>query len=393
MDSKRTSLLAATLSLSLLASTQLALATDRPHAAASEQGTDWPEFMFDRENTGENPLETIVGSGNVDQLVLAWDRDLGSFITLGSSPVLSQGVLYVAAERPGNGLVLALEPQTGTTTWVTAFPFAYSLSAPAVADGTVVVGAGSSNIYALDAVTGELRWTFDTDFGVHSSPTVLNGVVYIGSNDDYLYAISLATGDAIWQRDLGFAPDVLSPAISEGVVFTSTALTYKVFAVDALTGQSRWSRKLNGGVVSSGPVVDQGRVFVATERGHLFSLDASTGDPLWRVKGLGDFVRHPAVADGVVYIGSSRGALIAFDAATGALLWRTRVDGELFSPIVANGVVYAGGRENKLYAFDAITGDLLWTAPAGALVSNPILVDGRLYFGSFDNHLYAYSLP
>jgi outer membrane protein assembly factor BamB len=391
---KRSSLLAATLWLSLLASSQSAApATDHPHADAAEQGTEWPEFRYDVANSGHNPLESFVGSGNVDQLSLAWDRDLESFMTLGSSPALSGGILYVAAESPSNGHVFALDPQSGATSWVTTLPFAFSLSAPAVSDGILVVGAGSSDVYALDAATGDRKWTFDTGFGVFSSPTILNGVVYIGSNDEFLYALDLHNGEVVWQRNMGFASGPTSPAIADGVVYESTVFTHRVFALDAATGQKRWSRKLTGGYVGSGPVVDQGRVFVTTDRGFLYSLDASTGEVLWRIKGLGEDLRYPAVAEGVVYVGSSLNAMIAVDAATGALVWRTRIDGEAFSPIVANGVVYAGGRENKLYAFQAATGELLWTAPAGALVSNPILVDGRLYFGAFDNHLYAYGLP
>jgi glucose dehydrogenase len=367
-----------------------ALSPDEPPVTLE---AEWPEYRFDLGNSGHNHLETLVGPQNVDRLSLAWDQDLGSFMTLGSSPVMSGGVLYVAAESPSNGHVFALDPQSGTTSWVTTLPFAFSLSAPAVSDGILVVGAGSSDVYALDAVTGQRLWTFETDFGVFSSPTILNGVVYVGSNDDNLYALSLVSGELVWKRALGYAVSVESPAIADGVVYESTEFGRRVFALDAATGRKRWSRRLAGGDLGQGPVVAQGRVFITTDSGTVFSLDASTGQTIWQVAGLGEELRHPAVADGVVYVGSSLNAMIAVDAATGALVWRTRVDGEVFSPIVANGVVYAGGRENKLYAFDAGTGDLLWTAPAGALVSNPILVDGRLYFGAFDNHLYAYGLP
>jgi outer membrane protein assembly factor BamB len=393
MDSKRTSLLAATLSLSLLASTQLAPATDRPHAAASEQGTDWPEFMFDRENTGENPLEATVGPENVAQLQLDWSIDFGDFIALGSSPVLSGGVLYTASVATPDGYVRALDPLTGLAQWVKEFDSSVTFTAPAVAEGVLVVGSGDSNIYALDAATGKPRWTFDTGFGVFSSPTILNGVVYVGSNDDNLYALSLATGEVVWTRDLGNAASVESPAVASGVVYASTEFTRRVFALDAASGRKRWSRRLTGGNIAAGPVVDQGRVFVTTEDGFLVSLDASTGGVLWRVADLGEDLRSPAVAEGMIYVGSTKERMFALDAATGDKRWATRVDGTLYSPIVANGVVYSGGESNKLYSFDATSGDLLWTAPAGWKVSNPILVNGRLYFGSFDNHLYAYSLP
>jgi outer membrane protein assembly factor BamB len=364
-------------------------------AGDGRRGTaiDWPEFQFDIANSGHNSVESLVGPQNVDQLQLAWEQDLGSFMTLGSSPVLVQGILYVAAEDTPTGRIFALDPQTGVTIWVTSLPFAISLSAPAVAEGVLVVGSGDGNVYAFDAGTGDGRWTFETGFGVYGIPTILDGVVYVGSNDDYLYALSLHSGDVIWKRDLGSAPGVRSPAVADGVVYASTAFTGRLFAMDAMSGRALWSRRLTNGEISSGPVVAGGEVFVTTVGGILFSVDAATGNVNWRVTGLGDDLRYPAVAEGLVYVGSEKSATFALDAATGARRWRTRVDGEVFTPIVANGVVYIGGAENKLYAFDAAIGDLLWTAPAGALVSNPILVEGRLYFGSFDNHLYAYALP
>ena len=62
-------------------------------------------------------------------------------------------------------------------------------SSPTVLDGVVYVGSEDGNVYAADAATGALRWSYQTGAGVHSSPTVLDGVVYIGSGDSYLYAL------------------------------------------------------------------------------------------------------------------------------------------------------------------------------------------------------------
>jgi outer membrane protein assembly factor BamB len=349
----------------------------RPGRAEESTATEWPDFQFDLGNSGHNPLELLVGADDVANLQLSWDTNMNDFINGGSSPIVALGRLYAAVH---GGQVFAFDPSTGGLLWGTSIEPGFGLTGPAVSEGVLVVGSADSNVYSLDAATGDRQWTFDTGFGVFGSPAILNGVVYIGSNDDNLYALDLHTGDLVWQRNLGFATGPMSPAIADDVVYVSTVFTHKVFALDAATGQKRWSRKLTGGYVGSGPVVYQGRVFVTTDRGFLLSLDASTGEVLWRVKGLGDDLRHPAVAGEVVYVGSSLNGMVAVEAATGALVWRT------------NGVVYAGGRENKLYAFDAAIGDLLWTASAGALVSNPILVNGHLYFGSFDNHLYAYTL-
>src|SRR5262245_7869886 len=120
--------------------------------------TDWAEFRFDQGNTGFNVAESVLGAANVAGLELAWDRDLESFITGGSSPVLKDGVLYVAAEQGYDGHVFALDPETGTTLWTTALKYVTSLSTPAVAQGKLVIGSGDSDVYALDVATGAVAW-------------------------------------------------------------------------------------------------------------------------------------------------------------------------------------------------------------------------------------------
>jgi outer membrane protein assembly factor BamB len=55
----------------------------------------------------------------------------------------------------------------------------------------VYVGSYDSNVYALNASTGALLWSFATGGNVISSPAVVNGVVYVGSGDHTLYAFGL----------------------------------------------------------------------------------------------------------------------------------------------------------------------------------------------------------
>jgi outer membrane protein assembly factor BamB len=50
-------------------------------------------------------------------------------------------------------------------------------------------GSDDHNLYALDAVSGQNHWSFQTGGKVQSSPTVVDGIVYVGSDDGKLYAI------------------------------------------------------------------------------------------------------------------------------------------------------------------------------------------------------------
>jgi outer membrane protein assembly factor BamB len=61
---------------------------------------------------------------------------------------------------------------------------------PMMADGTVYVGSGDGNLYAVDTASGEEEWCFQTGYSVGSSPTIAGGTVYVGSGDGNLYAVA-----------------------------------------------------------------------------------------------------------------------------------------------------------------------------------------------------------
>jgi outer membrane protein assembly factor BamB len=72
--------------------------------------------------------------------------------------------------------------------WSFANPKLGYVSSPVVANGMVYVGTVNGTLYALDAVTGVLKWRYTT--GISSSPAVVNGMVYFSSVNT-IYAFHL----------------------------------------------------------------------------------------------------------------------------------------------------------------------------------------------------------
>ena len=81
----------------------------------------------------------------------------------------------------------ALDARTGERRWTSATG-APIHSSPAVAGNTVYVGSGTT-VYAFDTTTGDQVWRYPTAEPIESSPAVVNGAVFIGSRDGFLYAI------------------------------------------------------------------------------------------------------------------------------------------------------------------------------------------------------------
>jgi outer membrane protein assembly factor BamB len=61
-------------------------------------------------------------------------------------------------------------------------------SSPAIAGGLVYVGSCDDSVYALNANTGAIVWSYATGNAIFSSPAVSNGVVYVGCLNAPLFA-------------------------------------------------------------------------------------------------------------------------------------------------------------------------------------------------------------
>jgi len=56
--------------------------------------------------------------------------------------------------------------------------------------GEIARFAPDHKVYAIDAATGRIDWTYRAGNGTLYAPTAAGGTVYVGSTDSHLYAIS-----------------------------------------------------------------------------------------------------------------------------------------------------------------------------------------------------------
>jgi eukaryotic-like serine/threonine-protein kinase len=321
-----------------------------------------------------------------DQIIQKWAFPTGNAVQ--SSPTVVNGVVYVGST---DSQVYALDASTGQKIWTFATG-ASVYSSPTVLNGVLSIGSGDSKVYALDASTGQKLWVFPTGSAVQSSPTVVNGVLYVGSTDSKVYALDASTGQKLWVFPTD-ASVYSSPTVVNGVVYVGSTDS-KVYALDASTGQKIWTFATGASVYSS-PTVVNGVLYVGSKDSKVYALDASTGQKIW-VFPIGNWViSSPTVVNGVLYVGSNDGKVYALDASTGQQKWASPTGSFVTSsPILANGVLYVGSGDSKVYALDASTGQKLWIFPIGAYMSSsPTVVNGVLYIGTNDGKVYAFTLP
>jgi outer membrane protein assembly factor BamB len=314
--------------------------------------------------------------------ISVWKYETAGLID--SSPVVAGGTVYVGSDAG----IYALNSVTGGLRWADADAGAVD-SSPKVADGTVYIGSFDGHqVCALSATTGRIRWTFLTGYPFNSSPFVASGTVYIGGFDDKVYALNAATGHPRWAYTTE-GPIDSSPFVTAGTVYIG-GFDDKVYALNAATGHPRWTYSTEGPVESS-PVVVNGTVYVGSDDHRVYALNATTGQARWTYSTEGPVKSSPIVVNGTVYIGSDDDQVYALNATTGQPRWTYSTEGPVeSSPVVVNGTVYVGSDDHRVYALSAATGRLEWIhAAKGAVQSSPVVANGTLYIGSSDDNIYA----
>ena len=364
--------------------------------------------------------------GSSDHFLYALNRETGAetwkFKTEGrvtSSPAVSGGNIYFTCY---DGNTYAVDAATGTQKWKFGLPgerrfaathlhgatlngetmpdpFDFYLSSPVVVDGIVYFGSGDTNVYALDAASGQLKWKFKTGDVVHASPAIADGKLYIGSWDSYFYALDAKSGKEIWRFKTGEDPAIhnqvgiqSSAAVQDGIVYFGCRDS-NFYALDAATGKERWRFNNKGSWVIGSPAVTDGKVYFGTsDTATFYALDAKSGAQLFSLGFHGwPLFSSPAVAGDRVYIGSHEGKLFAIDLKTQKLAWTFATDGSK-----KNGASYTkpDGTTNYDLAFtdffyDDMVSGVQRLMTIGAILSSPVVAGDSVYVGSADGNLYA----
>ncbi len=232
-------------------------------------------FGFDAQHTRLNPSEKTLNPGNVAALVQDWKVSIGQ----------------------------NADPNTRS-------------SSPTVSNDVIYVGSTDGKLYAIDATTGQTRWTFTASGGpMHSSPAIADGKVYIGSDDSGLYAFNASGCNASMCSPMWIASTqakiLSSPTVVNGVVYIGSA-DHKLYAIDAFTGNIHWISLDMGNYINSSPIVANGVVYIGSFNSQIYAFNASTGDQLWSTTLSNAISSSPTVVNGVVYVVAQDGQLYAF---------------------------------------------------------------------------------
>jgi quinohemoprotein ethanol dehydrogenase len=335
--------------------------------AEVQMGDDW---LLNGRDFGEghfSPL-TQITDRNVGKLGLAWSLDIDSAMGMAAEPIEVDGVIYVSAPR--------------------------------------------SLVYAVDAVSGEIRWKFDPqvkmNFGTQNSyavrvnrgVAVWQGKVYVATGDCRLVAIGAASGKQLWSSQIcdpvqtgsTGAPHIAKGRVLIGYNGSDDMIRGSLVAFDADSGKEAWRFWTVPGDPS------QGFESKALER----AAKTWSGDSWWRFGGgaVWDAITYDPATNLVIFgtagagqvEGTTRpgavphgaklfsGCVVAVNADTGQYAWHFQTSGEHFQTenfhIIATDLVLDGRKEHVaitaprngfIYVLEAASGGLLEAKPYGTV--------------------------
>ena len=97
------------------------------------------------------------------------------------------------------------------------------------APDTIEQGLKNGTIYAIDILTGKIKWKFDTEFPPRVSPLVTNEILFTGyipyggkSKTGTILALDKQNGSKLWEFNVDAPIAPVGPSVSKGILFVPT---------------------------------------------------------------------------------------------------------------------------------------------------------------------------
>jgi len=431
----------------------------------AEYAADWPLPNKDYKNTRAT-FDSEINSENAANLMEAWSfpiPGISAFGAAASNPIIVGDRIFLQDLQCN---VFALDLQTGVPIWSRFYNATNVIgpNGPAVGWGKVFMARDLYNVTALDANTGKEIWsTRLSDInttGIDIQPLVYDGLVYVstvpGTGDVFyapggiglIYALDAETGDVVWSFSTVDSPDLWGHK-----EVNSGGGSWYPPAIDVSSGLSFW------GIGNPAPFPGTEEWPSGTSRpgpnlytDSIVALDHKTGEMAWFRQVLPhdlfdhDFQISPILADlkiagdekQIVFGAGKMGMVYAFDRNSGEILWSTVVgkydetsqldilpngttriypgvlggvetpmaysDGRVFVPVVNMFADWTPTSTNlsaldfsnatgELVALDAATGKILWIkllhtmALGGATVINDLV-----FTAEYDGTIHAFKV-
>jgi alcohol dehydrogenase (cytochrome c) len=221
-----------------------------------------------------------------------WDTSWGSSVTKVTLNNGTQKKVVVGHDKMGN--VIGMDAATGKEIWWKTLGKQYRTDVIPMPNGSGIIWA--FGVFTYHAVDNDTLYITATNRSLNYFTDVTDGRVVgapntfgLGSYNGTIMALNLMTGEINWQFQTKFPPRV-SPLVTDDIVFAGyipymgKTKSGVILALDKQTGKKLWEFDVNAPIGQVGPSIGDGMLFVPTEKGEI--RDTNQGLPKGqRIKG------------------------------------------------------------------------------------------------------------
>lgn len=243
------------------------------------------------------------------------------------TPAVIDGRVYWGSY---DGVVRCADAKTGTVIWA-AKAGSHIHSSPCVdrVRGCLYVGTehaslgmlyGKGDFVALRLSDGEELWRIQTGGMVPCTPELSpdGSLVVCGSNDFHLYAVDPVSGSVKWRQPTKGTVKGRAAFSEDSSVVCTVSDTGWAAAHSADTGAQLWQRRIGALSPHCFPIVEQHRLFATSSKGMVVCLNLPTGEVGWVTQIRGEIGWGLTNLQKSLLINSTSGYIVTLDKATGA---------------------------------------------------------------------------
>ncbi len=315
-----------------------------------------------------------------------WQSQVGNGVAhyeSGLKPLIREDKVYAASR---DGIVLAKNLSNGRTLWSfdlrregeTSLLARFSRDTARIAGGIaysadkLFLGTEEGEVFALNAVSGELLWRVPVKGEVLASPAAGEGLVVVATTAGNIIALDPDSGEQRWIFENEQPPltirGVSEPVIEAGgVIYGSSA--GRVGVLIAERGYQAWEEPIASAQgstdlsrlvdVDAKPIVVAGTLYTIAFNGELVAMELRSGRQLWK-RDYASF-RNMTVAGNILYLVDSTGGIYAVDRRNGSEVWGQQGLQRHFltGPTVYKDYLVVGDNKGNLHWLNRESGDFV----------------------------------
>jgi len=247
------------------------------------------------------------------------------------APVIDNGKVFFG-QRGGTPNFYCLDAKTGNLIWKKRFGHVWA-SANCI-DDKLFLNTEGGNFMCVNENTGNIYWEFDGTSGLtYTVPAFYDNMVYFGAGHEY-YALNRVTGALKWKFNIGHGnTDSGTCMVGDGIWYFGGQKGEHFYALDALTGKPLWRYNLQDVNVSpstNGELVLTGNYcrYLPNTYGKALTvcLDAMTAEFKYQLPFTG--LSGSAIGNNLAFSASTTDPYFrAWDLKTGKIRWCYRMGG------------------------------------------------------------------